>query len=418
MNTSTTSASLTATPASAPTAFAPVPAHVPPELVWEHDIHKFAAGFTDPFKGISTLHQGPDIIWARSASRGSPGWVPTRFALIQEIFMDPQRFSSMDNIGVGPMLGVDWRLNPLEIDPPDHMAYRMVLQPWFTPAAVRRMEAMIRGIALELIEKFEHKKGCEFIEDFASLFPSYIFLEMLGLPRSMLPQFFEWEHAFIRSPVMADRIAAARAIKDYLEQYLESRRQDPRDDLVTAILTAQVRGRPLNQGEITGMAMTLYFGGLDTVLSSIGWYFHHLAGDQALQTRLRERPQDIPGAVDDLLRAYGVVATRRTVTADLEFHGVAMKQGDIVLVPGFLASRDERQYSNPDIVDPDRKARHLTLATGPHNCLGAHLARTEMRVVLEEFLRRFTAMRIPAGQQASWVTDGVWAVTSLPLEWD
>ncbi len=116
-----------------------VPAHVPSKLFWDADLAEFVATFDDPFVGISALYDGPELIYARSVDRGQSGWNPTRYDVIKDIFMDSARFSSKENIGIGPMMGVDWRLNPLEIDPPDHMAYRQVLQPYFQPSAVNTL---------------------------------------------------------------------------------------------------------------------------------------------------------------------------------------------------------------------------------------------------------------------------------------
>ena len=217
---------------------------------------------------------------------------------------------------------------------------------------------------------------------------------------------------------MAVRAWGARSILHYLEGHVEQRQREPRKDLMTAIINGQVKGRPLNHGEILGMVMTLYFGGLDTVLSSLGWYFRHLATDQALQTRLRDNPDDIPAAADELLRAFGVVGTHRVVVEDMEFHGLNLKKGEIVMVPGWLASRDEREYPDPHKIDPDRKARHLTLATGVHNCLGAHLARREIKIVLEEWLSSFQSIRIAPGKPQTWDATGVWAMTELWLDLD
>jgi cytochrome P450 len=119
--------------------------------------------------------------------------------------------------------------------------------------------------------------------------------------------------------------------------------------------------------------------------------------------------------VDELLRCYGVVATMRTVAKDTVFHGVTMKKGDYLLMPGFLASRDPRQYTDPHHVDPDRKARHLTLATGVHNCLGGHLAKREIKIVLEELLSRVARFGLLEGGRQEWDTTGVWAMTHLDL---
>lgn len=395
-----------------------LPDHVPPHLFWDHDLSEYAAGFEDPFVGVSALHQGPDIFYARAASRGIPAWVPTRFDIINEIFLDPARFSSEENVNIGPVLGVDWRLNPVDFDPPQHMAYRQVLQPFFQPSAISRYEPALRETASFLISKFEHSDGCEFIGEFASLFPSYSFLDLLGLPRELLPQFFEWDHGINRSRDPMVQAGSARALYHYLDEYIRERREDLRDDVVGGILSAQIDGRPLDHGEVMGMIMLLYFGGLDTVVSSLGWYLRHLALDQDLQRRLRENPHEIPAAVDDLLRAYGVVGTRRKVVQDTEFHGLELKKDDVILVPGYLASRDERKYPDPHTVSPDRKARHLSLATGVHNCLGAHLAKREIKIVLEEFLSRFQNIRIPADGEMEWTSTGVWAVTKLSLAWD
>ncbi|MET0369945.1 MAG: cytochrome P450 [Sphingobium sp.] len=401
----------------APGAFT-LPAHVPPHLFWDEDLSAFAAQFEDPFVGISALHDGPDIIYARAASRGIPAWVPTRFDIINEIFLDPARFSSAENVNIGPVLGVDWRLNPVDFDPPQHMLYRQVLQPYFQPSAISRYEPALRETAAFLIDQFERPDGCEFISEFASLFPSYSFLDLLGLPRELLPQFFKWDHGINRSRDPLVQTTAARDLYHYLDEYIDQRRRDQRDDLVGGILSAEIKGRPLDHGEVMGMVMLLYFGGLDTVVSSLGWYLRHLAMDQALQQRLREQPEEIPAAVDDLLRAYGVVGTRRKVVEDIEFHGIHMKKDDIILVPGFLASRDDRKYPDPHTVSPDRKARHLSLATGVHNCLGAHLAKREIKIVLEEFLARFKNIRIPPDGEMEWTSTGVWAVTKLSLAWD
>ena len=396
-----------------------LPAHVPQELAWDGVISAFASTFEDPFVGVSDhLHAGPDIIYARGHFRDQPGWLLTRHSHIEDVFADHELFSSADWAQTRDLLGVDWALNPLEIDPPMHGVYRDVLKPWFSPSAVNALERRVRQICRELIARFEDKGGCEFISEFASLFPSYIFLSLMGMPRDRLPEFMRWEHMYFRGETQEIRAAGLRAIFDYLASYAAERRADPGDDLVSAIVTAQVNGRPLDDGEVMGMAMVLYTGGLDTVLSSLGWYFRHLAGDQPLQARLRAHPEDIPRAVDEFLRAFGITGNRRRVTRDCDFHGVRMKKGDWISLPTFLASRDAREFPDPHIIDLDRRPRHVTLARGVHFCLGAHLARREIRVVLEEFLARFTNIRIPAGERARWHAEAVWGIDHLPLEWD
>ncbi len=391
------------------------PSHVPPERIWPHDLNAYARQLDDPFEITGHLRRGPDLVYSRGATRGLPGWVPTRSALLGEIFLDADRFSSENNVGVGPLIGVDWKLNPIDVDPPDHFRYRLVMQPSFTPAAINRHDEMIRVIARELIARFADRGQCDFMEDFANFFPTYVFLAMANLPREMLPQFLVWEHGFIRGSVMEERAASLKAIVAYLEGVVAQRRGIAGDDVLSTIINGEINGRPLDHGEIMGMCLVLYLGGLDTVLSSLGWHIQHVARDRELQARLRERPEDIPATVDDLFRCYGVTTTRRYVREDIDFHGVAMKKGDRILMPTYVASRDPDEFPEPERVDPDRKPRHLTFATGRHNCIGAHLARREVRIVLEEFLSRFTDISISAGETPRWQTDGVWSMTYLPL---
>jgi len=397
-----------------------IPSHVPPALVLNMSLPEYANQLDDPYTAAARLFAGPDVMWSPRGFRGMPGWIVISHARIQEIFMDPVTFKSGGMSGISEMLGVDWQLNPLEIDPPAHLGSRMVLQPLFTPSAVKRLEPMVRKVAEELIAPFENKDGCEFIGDFASVFPSYIFLSLMGLPREMLPQFLEWEHGFMRGTTIEEQIAATKAIADYLTNFLEERsKQPPRDDVTSAILAGTIKGRPLTHGERIGMAMVLYLGGLDTVMSSLGWYMRYLANNQSLQKRLHENPGDIPGAVEDLLRAFGVSGLGRTVTRDTVFHGVPMKAGETILLASQVASRDPREFERPDVVDPDRRQRNMTMGTGIHNCLGIHLAKREIRVVLASFISRFRNIRIPDGAKVTWHTEGaVWGIDHLPLEWE
>src|SRR5262249_11110854 len=173
-----------------------------------------------------------------------------------------------------------------------------------------------------------------------------------------------------------------------------------------------------SRDEVMGMCLTFYLGGLDTVIASLGWHMHYLATHPDLQQRLRAQPELIPGAVDDLYRAFGVTTTRRYVKRDLEFKGVNLKKGDRILMPTSIAGRDPAAFADPDRVDPERRPHGMTFATGIHNCIGMHLARREARYVLEEFLLRFRNIRLANGKQPRWQTDGSWSFEYLPLEWD
>ena len=399
-----------------------VPDHVPSELIWDHDLNVYARNLDDPYRlGDHLRATGKPLLFTRGASRGQVGWVPTGYKVMAEIFMDAENFSSEGNVGIAEMLGMANGLVPIELDPPAHRGPRNVLLPILGPAPVARMEPMVRGICVELISAFENADGCDFMADFATPFPSYVFLELTGLPRAMLPQFMEWEHRFIRGVDMADRLVAIKEIVAHLRQHAERRRSGedpPRGDIVDTVLGATVDGKPLTWDEIMGFLLTFYLGGLDTVIASLGWHMQYLATHPELQERLRAHPELIPGAVDDFFRAFGVTTTRRYVRRDMEFHGIQLKKGDRVLMPTSVAGRDPEMFSNPDVIDPERGGRPLTFASGIHNCAGAHLARREARYVLEEFFKRFRNIRIAKGKTPIYQTDGTWAFDYLPIEWD
>ena len=401
-------------------ATAVVPAHVPDDLRWDHNIDIFPAQFSDPYvDACDAVHQGPDVVWAtQGAYCGRPGWMLTRFAHIQEVQLDFRRFSPSLNRDATSLLGIEVPLLPAESDPPMHRYYRQLVEPWFRPGAIGTLEPMIRATCDELMAAFETRDGCEFVGEFSSLFPSNIFLALMGLPKALLPRFLAWENAFLRGPNLEVRLGAMRAIYDYFQALLEERRKFPRDDLLTAIANGQCDGRDLTDGEKIGTCITLYIGGLDSVASGLGWYLRHLALNPELQERLRSDPGLIPRAIEELSRAYATNCTMRTVMQDTDFHGAPMRKGDIVALATFWSARDGREYPTPHLIDIDRKSRSMTFGAGAHHCLGIHLAKREIKLVLSEFLSRFRNIRIRAGESAAWTTTTIWGVKRLPLMWD
>jgi len=395
-----------------------VPDHVPDQLVWDHRLNDFTSELEDPYLAAARLHDGPDIIWATEASLGKPGWVLTRNAHIREVFIDYQHFTSERDTSTGEVLGSMVRMIPVEVDPPEHHLYRRILNPFFTPAAVNGMGEMVQQTCDRLIDRIANPAACDFIEDFAAIFPNSIFLSLFGLPQEKLPQFLAWERQLLRAGDQArhqEAAAAAGEIFRYLHGFLQQERAAPRAEFLRGILASSIGDRPIDETEVLGLCFLFYIAGLDTVYSTLGWIMRHLAMDQPLQDRLRANPGDIPKAVNEFTRAYGVAAPHRMVTADIEFNGVQMRKGDVVLLPTYLASRDPRAYDNPHQVDIDRDSRSVTFGTGPHLCLGIHLAKREIRIVLESFLSRFRRISIPPGETYHFHTGGVLGVDRLPL---
>lgn len=392
-----------------------IPPTVPAELVLEADFDALTAQGDDPWRAVATLHEGPPVVWMTEANFGRPGWVLTRHEVISEAFMDHEHFSSERPGMIADMLGEPVRLNPIEIDPPRHHAYRKVLNPHFTPKAMKAFDAPVRQCCRELIARFAGRGECEFVDEFAVPFPSYIFLDLMDMPRDRLADFIGWQDRLMRAPDPADRIAAARAIYAYLKQHMAAQQAHPTNDLLRGMVGAEIDGRPIDYYELMGMFYVLYVGGLDTVYSTIGWIIHHLATHPELQARLRADLSLLPQAVEEFCRAFSVVVTHRQVAHDFVFHGVPMKQGDEVNLPIMLANRDPSVHHDPHAIDIDRKPRHITFGTGTHNCVGVHLAKREIRIVLEEFLTAFGDIRLKPGMNPRHHTGRTFGFDNLPL---
>ena len=396
-----------------------IPAHVPPELVWDRSYDAFTAEGDDPFVAVSRLLDGPAIVWSTNAQYGNPGWILTRNALIAEAFIDTENFTAeRKDSAIGKMMGEDIKLIPIEIDPPNHHRYRRVLNPFLTPKAVGAFDEPVRAVCGELISRFEDKGGCEFIQDFAIPFPSYVFLDLMGMPRDRLEEFIHWEERLMRAPDPAERVQAARSIYAFLKEHKERQKEHPTNDFMRGITTAEIDGRPITHLEVMGMFYTFYVGGLDTVYSTLGWIMRHLATHPELQEELREHPEKLPMAVEEFCRAFSVVTTQRQVKHDFVFHGVAMRKGDVVNLPLSLADRDPAVFDRPGEIDIERKPRHINFGTGAHTCVGLHLAKREMRIVVEQFLQRFRNIRIKPGETPRHHTGRTFGMDYLPLVWE
>jgi cytochrome P450 len=396
---------------------AEVPEHVPRELVWARSFDRFTAEGDDPFVAIARMHEGPGLVWSPDASYGRPGWIVTRHDLISEVFLDHERFSAERKGMIADLVGENIRLNPVEIDPPAHHFYRRNLNPQFTPRAINAMGDAVRATCAQLIAGFRESDGCEFIGEFAVPFPTYVFLDLMDLPRERAGDFLAWEDALMRAPDPLDRVKAAQDIYEYLKGHKARQAEAPSNGLNHAIVRGEFDGRPLEHLEMMGMYYVLWAGGLDTVYSTLGWIMRHLATRPELQQRLRANPAEIPAAIEEFARAFSVVVTHREVARDCEFHGVAMRKGEEVNLPLALANRDPAEFADPHRIDIDRKPRHINFGFGPHTCLGIHLAKRELRIVIEEFLARFRDIRIRDGETYRYHTGRTFGVEYLPLVW-
>lgn len=396
------------------------PDHVPPELVRPYLFGvRGSSTWELPRTLFPAIHQNPPIFWAENVHPFRPGaWIPRRYEDLQKIYQDTDHFTPQGTSGFSRMIGETWTSIPGESDPPLHARYRLMLNPMFGPKQIAALDEDIRGFAHDLFSRIAPKGECEFVSEIAFEFPIRVFLKLMGLPQEEMPRFLEWEHGILRSSSIEPVARALRFVIDYLDAECEKRRIEPKDDLLTLAVQGEIDGRPLTSDELKGICFNLFVGGLDTVSTNMSNQFRHLAENPDDQAYLRANPDRIPGAIDELMRAYAAVTTLRFCKADTQVGGVEMKAGDLVLMPTMLAANDPEAFPDPEVVDFDRKPRHLSFGYGPHLCIGMHLARREMRIAMEEALAILPPFRLQPGAEIESFCSGIIGPKTLPLVWD
>jgi cytochrome P450 len=310
---------------------------------------------------------------------------------------------------------------PITENPPDHSRYRAVLNPYFAKRnVVEKYEPKSRAIIASLIEEVRPQGRCEFVSEFAVIAPLKIFWDFVDLPYERREDFLRWGKMFMAIASSEDRVTANKEMCTYLEQLLDERLETQGDDVFTGISKWRSNKRFRNKGELVGMAQLVFLGGQDTVASMMGFSMLRLAERPELQQRLKDDPDIIPAAVEELLRRHGLSNTGRLLREDVNRKGAAMKQGDMVMVMNSLSSIDDRLYDDPFAVDFDRgPVHHNSMGNGPHKCVGQHLARLEMRVLLEEWSRHMPVMRLDPDAPAPTSRAGsVIGMNHLHLVWD
>lgn len=392
-----------------------VPSHVKPEQVFKFDIYSDAR-VNDDVQGsyAEALKDAPDIFW--SPLNGGH-WMVQRYDLISEIVKNPAVFSAREM--QIPRVENPPFMIPLSLDPPENIPYRHVLMPKFSPRAVADMEPKMRAMAAEIIDEVVAKGECDFVADISARFPVSVFMEVMGLPLEKLREFRHIADTYFNARSNEDIQRISQQIFGIFTELLDYRRANPGDDLITHFLTVDVEGRKLSQDEILAMCFVLFLGGMDTVTNVTGFTFQHLAQDPELQARLVADPSRCTDLAEEGLRMFGVIGTPRLVVRDYEAHGVSFKAGEMVLSALWQSGRDPAKLDDPNRFDIDRKEKpHLNFSTGPHLCLGHALARAEMRILAEEWLKRVPSFRPKAGARHGFRIGTVIALESLPVEWD
>lgn len=394
------------------------PSHVPADRVVDIDIYLppglEAQGFHRAWSALSA--DNPAVVWT---PRNEGHWIALGGEALQEVQSDPERFSSRVIVlpkSVGEMHG----LIPTTIDPPEHRPYRQLLNAHLNPGAIRGLSESIRQTAIDLIEGFAHKGHCNFTADYAEQFPIRVFMALVGIDAAEAPKIRHWAECMTR-PGMDMTFDEAKAVFfNYVGPLVDARREHPGEDMISAMLHADLgEGRTLSRDEALSIVTQVLIAGLDTVVNVLGFIMRELAENPALRADLKQRGSDIAPVVHELFRRFGLVSIAREVRHDIaDFHGVTLKAGDMIAIPTQVHGLDPRVNPDPLAIDPARKrARHSTFGSGPHMCPGQELARKEVAITLEEWLKRIPEFALGEGSDLSPVPGIVGALRRVELVW-
>jgi cytochrome P450 len=393
----------------------PVPEHIPADLVFDFDIYADPRIHQDVQGSYAAaLADAPDIFWTRL---NGGHWIAKSYDAITAILLDPEHFSVREM--QIPRVENPPFFIPLSLDPPENIAYRKVMMPMFGPVAIKALEPRIREWAITLVDAVAARGRCDFQADLAKLFPVCVFMELMGMDLARLQDFRALAEAFFASQNdEAELQRLSGAILGEMKALIDEKRAHPDGKLMSHLITADLDGRTMTDDEILAMSFVLFLGGMDTVTNVTGFAFQQLAQMPDVQARLVADPAAIPAFVDEAIRLFGVVNTPRLVVRDQQIGKAQFRAGEMVVNVLCVGSRDPARFERPNLFDLDRKkTAHLTFSTGPHLCVGHVLARAELRVLTEEWVKRIPSFSAVAGERHAFRIGTVMALESLPLQW-
>lgn len=346
-------------------------------------------------------------------------WVVSSYEGVVAGYQDWRTFSSAPERSLPSLRESQPLRRPIDLDPPLQRRYRQLLNPFLTPSRLAPFEPWIRTLVTGLIDDFIADGHCDLVAQFARAVPGrMLFRLLLGIDDDDVPMVQAWLSNVIFNPTGPDTPAEERKCTDWIHSVVERRRQAPRqDDIIDALLHADIDGAKLTDDEIMATMYVLIQGGFGTTADAIGNSALRLAEDRELQRRLREAPELIPVAIEEFLRLDSpVTAQARICVRDTSFEGAEVKAGERLFMFLSAANRDPSEFSEPEHLDVGREPnRHLAFGVGPHRCIGSNVARLNLRIALEELLARTSDFGITPEEEVVRKGSIAWGPAYLPL---
>jgi cytochrome P450 len=372
---------------------------------------ELAEGLAD---ALDAVRERCPVTW--SESHGG-FWMVARHEDVMTVLQDWETFSSVtpaspldppDKVG----------LIPIDLDPPLQVEFRRPLLSHLSPPVIAARESAIRDVVVEVMQTFLDDGQCDFAAQFAKRVPGLMFFRgFLDLSPDDFAECHEWVEVFCDAVDFDEVNRAAAAGAGWIMSFVARRRQSPGDDIIDSLINATIEGRPITDDEIVRTMLTVIAGSMETTANASSNIVIHLAGSPELQAELRANPDLIPAAVDESLRLSSVIPYEmRLVTRDVDLAGQHIKKGERIVFWLTAANHDPRQFPEPKAFRLDRPSnRHLAFGGGPHRCIGAHLARTSLRIVTEEVLGRMSDLRLAEGTRPVRRFVRSQSVVSLPI---
>lgn len=346
--------------------------------------------------------------------------IASRHADICAIVKDTENFSSAQGITIPPLTNPVPSI-PAESDEPMHRHYRTALQNYLTPAAVRGYASDIHALVTQAIDGFIEKGEADLVADLAAQIPTMATAQVFGFDKENAIKFDRGFRGVVEAAGGSVEVQM-RVVGDFmafLKEVIDARRAAPADDIISAIVTFEVSGRKFTEEECLGLLYSVAGAASDTTRNAIGHTLYHVHEAPGIRQRILDDPSVIPAVVEECLRLEApAFMIARVAVRDVIISGTPLKPGDRVLLAYGWANRDQSVFDNPDELAIDRPnvMQHCTFGKGIHTCIGMHLARLELRVVLEQLMRRLPDYRLTAKPEGPRLAGGLmWGFESLPV---
>jgi cytochrome P450 len=392
------------------------PDHVPQARVVDWDMYNPPGIENGLYESWMRLQEPgvPDIVWT---PRNGGHWIATRGKWIAEMFKDFEHFSSKC-IWLPKEAGEQYTFIPTSMDPPEQTPYRELINSGIGLRVVRGIEESIRTRARALIDGFYPRGECNFTTEYAEPFPIGVFLAMVNLPMADAPRLKVIADQITRPDGSLSMADASEKFFQYLQPWIVERRLRPGKDAISQIVNGDFQGRKLNDYEAQRVCGLLLLAGLDTVVNFLSFAILFLAQSPEHRRKLAADSSLIPSAVEEFFRRLPLVADGRLIAEDIECDGVMLKAGEMILLPTMLHGLDERENECPMQVDFSRKKiSHSFFGGGAHRCAGLHVARAEVTITLEEWLKKIPEFDTAPDFRPRYHSGVVSSLESLPLRW-